>query len=276
MRHPLLGTGPGQFRAATSRLRTVAIARAETPDRLYVDAHNLVVEFATTTGLLGLAALLAWLLLASRRASGPLLGFALAVLAAHLLEPQSVRTTPMALLALGAAGPTLAIAPLRRVGRAATAMLAALALAGGARLLAGDFHLKFAQDEVARRLGDGDDCEHRRSVRFLQIGSTHRGGDRLRSGWSAAIRRRGCDVWKESRERKTAMQRTRLTDFLLRVVDAARGPLANPGQISVAGRVVPVRQNSARHGGSRARVNPTVRFGVAIREGNNAPTVVQA
>src|SRR6266568_1160916 len=103
---------------------------------------------------------------------------------------------------------------------------------------------RFAQGQIARRLADRDDVEHRRPVRFLQMGSANRGGDRLRFGWSAADRRNGCEIWAEGREGKTAKPRTDLTDFLLRVVDAAGGPLPDPSQISVAGRVVPVRQNA--------------------------------
>src|SRR5438552_19004011 len=89
---------------------------------------------------------------------------------------------------------------------------------------------RFAQGQVARRLADRDDREHRRSVRFLQTGSTDRSGDRLRFGWSAADRRNSCEIWAEARERKIAKLRSGLTDFLTRAVDAQGGPLANPGQ----------------------------------------------
>src|SRR5216110_1818891 len=82
---------------------------------------------------------------------------------------------------------------------------------------------RFAQGQVARRLADCDDGEHRRPVRFLQTGSANRGGDRLRFGWSAAVRRSSCENWTEGWESKTAKPRTHLTDFLLRVVDAAGG-----------------------------------------------------
>src|SRR5947209_2273232 len=68
--HPLLGSGPGRYRAATSAHRDLALVRAEGADRLFVDAHNLVVEYAATTGLVGAAALAVWLLAAFRRARG--------------------------------------------------------------------------------------------------------------------------------------------------------------------------------------------------------------
>ncbi|MDP9073340.1 MAG: hypothetical protein M3N98_04030, partial [Actinomycetota bacterium] len=73
-------------------------------DRLASDAHNIFVEYLTTTGLLGLGALVVWLVAATRSARGWLLVAALGVFAIHLFEPQSVVTTPLAFLALGASG----------------------------------------------------------------------------------------------------------------------------------------------------------------------------
>jgi O-Antigen ligase/Tetratricopeptide repeat len=142
--HPVLGSGPGRFRAATSPSRTLALVHAAGADRVFFDAHNVVVEYATTTGLLGLAALAVWLALAGRRATGPLLGFALLVGAMHLVEPQFVGTTPLALLALGLAG-RADVAPCRPVVTATTVVLALVAVVGGGRLLFGDFELDQAQ-----------------------------------------------------------------------------------------------------------------------------------
>jgi O-antigen ligase/polysaccharide polymerase Wzy-like membrane protein/tetratricopeptide repeat protein len=143
---PLLGSGPGRFRAATSRFRTLRVVRAEGADRRFVDAHNLAVEYAVTTGLPGLALLLGWLALAVRRAGwrSPLAGFALIVLAMHLLEPQNVALTPIAFLALGAAAPAMhrhslpALVPVQ-------GLLAAAALGTAALLLVGSFHLEQAR-----------------------------------------------------------------------------------------------------------------------------------
>jgi len=142
--HPVLGSGPGRFRAATSKYRNLALVRAEGADRRFVDAHNIVVEYATTTGILGLAALAVWLVLASRRARGPLFGFFLLVLAMHLAEPQSVGTTPLALLALGVAG-RAEVARLGRLASAITALLVVVAAAAAGRLLWGDFQLHQAE-----------------------------------------------------------------------------------------------------------------------------------
>ena len=144
-RHPLLGVGPGRFQAATSRDRTLAIARAEGPEKVFTDGHNLVVEYAVTIGLPGAAALVAWLVLAALLGRGPRLLFALAVLAVGLVEPQSVVTTPVALLLLGAAGPALLSARRGTGERSVTGAFVAVALAAGGLLLIGDFHLDQAR-----------------------------------------------------------------------------------------------------------------------------------
>lgn len=101
---PLLGYGPGRTQAATSPRRSLTLARYEGPDVLFADAHNFLVEMLTTTGILGFAAFLAWLVLAGRRARGPLAGFAVVAAVAMLVEPLNVGLTPLVLLAFGAAG----------------------------------------------------------------------------------------------------------------------------------------------------------------------------
>jgi hypothetical protein len=102
VQRPLVGVGPGQFRTASSPYRSLAVAQREGPDRLFTDAHNLLVEYAVTTGLLGLGALIVWLVAATSQSHGWLLVGALGLLALHLFEPQSVVATPLAFLALGA------------------------------------------------------------------------------------------------------------------------------------------------------------------------------
>jgi O-antigen ligase len=145
-RRPVLGHGPGRYRAATGRDRTFRLARTEGPDRLYADAHNLVVEYAVSTGVPGVALLGAWVVLAVRRAGwrAPLAGCALLVLAVHLVQPQNVGLTPLAFLALGAAAPLRA--PPRPLLPATVRILAvapAAALAGV--LLLGAYHLEQAR-----------------------------------------------------------------------------------------------------------------------------------
>ncbi|HWW53752.1 MAG TPA: O-antigen ligase family protein [Acidimicrobiales bacterium] len=134
---PFLGWGPSGWLAATSPHRTLTLARNEGPDRLFADAHDIVFEYAVTTGFPGLALLLAWIVLATRRRwREPLLGFAFFVLALNLLEPMHVGVTPVAFLALGAAGvsagPARAARAARAAWRAAGAVvtLAALAVSG--------------------------------------------------------------------------------------------------------------------------------------------------
>jgi len=150
---PLLGHGPGRYRGATGPFRTMRLARDEGPDRLYADAHNLVVEYGVTTGLPGLGLLLAWLGLAIRRAGwrAPLAGFALLVLAMHLLEPQNVGLTPLALLALGAAAP-LAAPPAARLGSGLRAVVIAAGVALAGVILLGTY--RFEQARLDFRLAD--------------------------------------------------------------------------------------------------------------------------
>ena len=136
---PVLGAGPGRFRAATSRYRTLELVRSQGPDSLFVDAHNMGVEYAVTTGLLGVAALGAWLALAVRGTGGPLLGASLALFALHLVQPLGVEVTPLAFLTLGAACPRPA--PVTGTTRGAIGAALAGALVAGGVLLAGDFRL---------------------------------------------------------------------------------------------------------------------------------------
>jgi hypothetical protein len=153
---PVLGHGPGRYRGATGPYRTLRLARAEGPDRLYADAHNLVVEYGVTTGVPGLVLLIGWIGLAVRRAGwrGPLAGFALLVLATHLVEPQNVGLTPLAFLALGAAaplaGPPAPLLPvvLRGAAVAAGVAVAAVVLLGTYRFE--QARLDFTLDDARR------------------------------------------------------------------------------------------------------------------------------
>lgn len=129
---PLIGRGPGRFGVATSPHRTLDLVRAEGTERYFVDAHNLVVEYAVTTGLLGVAALIGWLALTFRYLRPwrePLGGFAVAIFFMHLVQPQNVVLTPLAFLALGAAGPTLALPRWARRAAVASGGLVAPAVA---------------------------------------------------------------------------------------------------------------------------------------------------
>jgi len=152
---PLLGAGPGRFRAATSPYRTEAMVRAEGP-ALFTDAHNLGVEYLVTTGVLGLAALVGWLVLAVRRARGPLLGVTLTALAAMATQPQSVSTTPLLFLALGAAASVTLPRP-SALASVAAPVATFVGAAAAIALLAGDISLLAARrdfDLTAARRAD--------------------------------------------------------------------------------------------------------------------------
>lgn len=127
---PLLGWGPGRFAAATTPRYTPEVMR----EGVFDSAHSWPVEYATTTGLLGLGLLLGWLGLAARAAGGPLAWFTALYGLFALVEPMSVALTPVVLLALGAAGPSSRLEAEHRhrrgSGRAATVIAAAGAAAG--------------------------------------------------------------------------------------------------------------------------------------------------
>jgi len=152
---PILGEGPGRFAAATDPLRTLALVRSRGADVYFADAHDLLVEYAVTTGLPGLLLFVAFVGLAlwAGRRRPSLTGFACAVLAVQLVQPQSVGLTPLAFLALGAAAAP-AVRP--RIG-ALAAIAEALALAVGAGVAAALFVGLFAYQrmEIGHRLADG-------------------------------------------------------------------------------------------------------------------------
>jgi len=138
---PIVGYGPGRFRAAATPYRTPELARIG-PDRLYEDAHNVVVEYATTTGIVGVILLLGWWVTAAfqagRGGQAELVVATLALLVHHLFEPQEFVLTPLMLLLAGAAAARirLAIPGTVHVAQIVTGTVA-LALAGA--MLVGDF-----------------------------------------------------------------------------------------------------------------------------------------
>ena len=147
---PVLGWGPGQTLQATTAFQPLALAKRLAVATYFNDAHDILVEVAVTTGVLGLVAFVAFAGQAMRSASGPLLGAALMMLAVELVEPLNVGVTPLAFLALGAAtartgrtGPgeaRTARGRARLVG-AATAVLVAAAVGASATMLYGDYEL---------------------------------------------------------------------------------------------------------------------------------------
>jgi hypothetical protein len=72
--------------------------------KVLTDGHDIFVEVAVTTGLLGLGCFLVWLFGAARMATCcSFLGFAAAMVAVELVEPLNLAILPLAFLALGAA-----------------------------------------------------------------------------------------------------------------------------------------------------------------------------
>ena len=165
---PLIGYGPGRFFVAATPHASLTTARYTGGDILYADAHNFVVDYATTTGVIGLIALGGFLIAASRRARGPLVGFVIVAGITMLFQPQYVGLTPLVLLALGASGPRLHVfestegpganTAASRIAFAglcvATVLLGAV---GGYRLITGDADFKHAQvDRSLEALGRAD------------------------------------------------------------------------------------------------------------------------
>lgn len=102
-RRPLLGYGPGQLRAATLSHYPLSFMRLH-PSEFFTDAHDLFVQYAATTGLVGLVLLIAWLVLAIRGRGGPMLWAGLLMLTTELVEPQFMPLMAVGMLCLGAAG----------------------------------------------------------------------------------------------------------------------------------------------------------------------------
>lgn len=147
---PFFGFGPGRFREATGRLRTTQMARAEGPDKLFLDAHNVVAEVAVTTGLLGLLLALAWLGLASSQVSGPFAAAAAGILCLTLVQPLSVSTVPVGMLLLAAGSRNVERITVSKSAAAATAFTSTVAVLLAATLLVGDFLRRQAELDFDR------------------------------------------------------------------------------------------------------------------------------
>ena len=104
LHHPLLGAGPGQLRTAMDSTATLSFFQNVLAGRILTDGHDIFVEVGVTTGFIGLACFLVWLLGAARTATRcAFLGFAAAMVAVELVEPINVAILPLSFLGLGAA-----------------------------------------------------------------------------------------------------------------------------------------------------------------------------
>jgi len=159
--HPIFGAGPGQFRTATSALFSLSSSR-QLLGTVFTDAHNLVLEFATSTGLVGLGLLVGWVALGAWRRHGPFIGFALALGVVQLAEPLNIAITPLTFLALGAAmlapaaddAPTSDDRGLPVWLRRSSAVLALVACVPAVLLVLGDLALNRSEaDSSVARIG---------------------------------------------------------------------------------------------------------------------------
>ncbi|MGI8792053.1 MAG: O-antigen ligase family protein [Acidimicrobiales bacterium] len=236
---PVLGSGPGTYALATSALRTPELAKAEGPDRIFADAHNLVVEYAVTTGALGLLALAAFgVLLLKDARDRPLLWFGIGLLAVHAVEPQHVTLTPFAFLAIGAASRRQR-SPSPPWWARAVAVIPALVL--GVLLLVGDYQLHqsdldFTQDQAAtalRILPRWKEPASLQARNVLYEAIVTRSGAKFEESreWRAeAARREPTDpsVWG-----KLADMDMRMGDPEAAVTNFERGLRANPVSVSI-------------------------------------------
>ena len=94
--HFLIGAGPGQFRSVTSFLFPLSFVKPA-PGEVFTDAHNFVVEYLTTTGILGAGALLLWLAVVFGRPAARCVARRTVLIAMELAEPLNAAVFPVAL-----------------------------------------------------------------------------------------------------------------------------------------------------------------------------------
>jgi hypothetical protein len=98
---PILGWGPGRFQEANTPYAPVEVVEGQ--DVVFFDAHNIGIELLATLGLVGFVAVVAFAVLASNGCRGELCWFAAAATGTMLLQPMSLHTIPLVVLALGGA-----------------------------------------------------------------------------------------------------------------------------------------------------------------------------
>lgn len=149
LHRPIIGFGPNELEAATNPRMSLAFARTLQAGKIFSDAHDIVIEVAVTTGVLGLACFLAWVGGSIRGARNYFVYFALMCLAVEMVEPLNVAITPLAFLALGASlmGSEAGLRgdrpppALGATARVAVAVLVSLSFLLGASMVAGDVFL---------------------------------------------------------------------------------------------------------------------------------------
>ena len=213
LHHPLLGAGPGQLRTAVDSTATLSFNQHVLAGRVVADGHDIFVEVAVTTGLLGLACFLVWLFGTARSAARcGFLGFAGAMVAVELVEPLNLAILPLAFLALGAAtavrlkpevvpGATvgqLAVPPAHHVtsrgvvvsSRIVTVVALVLALLLGATMVTGDAYMFRGNELPSRSAVQPRSGEGREQAPALLAGSG--AGDRPDRGFRLPERAERC------------------------------------------------------------------------------------
>lgn len=140
--HPLFGSGPGLFEDATGPYRRpgwsgCALTRFDS-------AHNLFIQEAVTTGLLGLALFAAFGLGVLRRTRSAFGVFGVLLAATTLLQPSFIGLTPVAFLVMGASTVGGASRPWRRPARAVAVVGTVIGLVVGVTFVRADVHYKIA------------------------------------------------------------------------------------------------------------------------------------
>jgi O-antigen ligase len=131
---PVVGAGPSRLLAATNPYRSLEAAQAGEADTNFLDAHNIVVEYTVTTGVIGGALVIAFLVSALMLSGwrAPLAGFAIVGLVMTLIQPVHAMMTPITLMALGAASAHTSRLAVRRPRRAIAATATAAVVASAA------------------------------------------------------------------------------------------------------------------------------------------------
>lgn len=106
LERPLTGHGLGQFRAAVQphfEPEFAAEHLAGGGGVAWPDAHNVIVQYAVVGGVVTAASLVAFAVLAGRRASGPAAWGVVAIAVSWLLQPVTLVTAPIVAIWLGVA-----------------------------------------------------------------------------------------------------------------------------------------------------------------------------
>ena len=140
---PLLGFGPGELEAAINPRMGLSFARLLQSGKVFTDSHDILIEVAVTTGVLGLVCFLLWVASAILGARNYFVYFAIMCFVVELVEPLNIAITPLAFLALGAGTAAISDArhqspPLSIPLRGVAAVLCAAAVLLGGEMVLGD------------------------------------------------------------------------------------------------------------------------------------------